>query len=120
MNELKPCPFCGGEATMQSGQYAHYVGCENCDAWTHISGTSEKAAAAWNRRDDGWARVEDGLPEPNTMVYVWVNGAPSYGWRQVEKNDAWWNTYNYIGSGAKDTSGVTHWRPLPPPPDEAT
>lgn len=53
MNNLKPCPFCGGEAEIMvdelAGKYLPY--CETCDGmierWFN---TEEEAAAAWNRR----------------------------------------------------------------------
>ena len=77
MNKLKPCPFCGGEATLiqKSSNYrtepvvirnTFVVGCEFCDIYTpefqsaiyqtsngevHINSTgAEEAAEVWNRR----------------------------------------------------------------------
>jgi Lar family restriction alleviation protein len=61
--QLKPCPFCGGEAMSdtweyESGQYEAGVMCESCPAdvsirvsW-HSDGAKElrSAIAAWNRR----------------------------------------------------------------------
>lgn len=66
MSELKPCPFCGGEATISSvpegtwdkfiphcksvGCLAFYIGFSD----EGLYGTKEKAIEAWNRRvDDG-------------------------------------------------------------------
>lgn len=61
-NELKPCPFCGGEA-----EYAHlkkrysrllgiyypqYIRCQVCSATSPVKVTSESARIAWNRRCD--------------------------------------------------------------------
>jgi Lar family restriction alleviation protein len=52
MTELKPCPFCGGEAKLIS-EYAnaHYVECKNCWAsvWRSCP-THEEAIEVWNRR----------------------------------------------------------------------
>ena len=49
--ELKPCPFCGGEAelfgTTESGIF--YVECLNCDVNGNFD-MPEEAIAAWNRR----------------------------------------------------------------------
>lgn len=49
--QLKPCPFCGGEATIWSyGNDVHEVTCNACDA---ASGTHEGklvAVSAWNNR----------------------------------------------------------------------
>ena len=49
--ELKPCPFCGGEARRYFGNWdMHGVVCGKCGA--KIYGYAIKAAAtrAWNRR----------------------------------------------------------------------
>lgn len=73
MSELKPCPFCGGEATYSTGSLYHKwtvsVRCRECGARTvaepfgnngtlayeQISGDGkeaarEKVAERWNRR----------------------------------------------------------------------
>lgn len=57
--ELKPCPFCGGPASLfcveqPSGELTYEVDCENdgCEvsACTMLYPTREEAAAVWNRR----------------------------------------------------------------------
>ena len=69
--ELKPCPFCGGEARATIAPFAGvaFVECKRCSAmmgryhkggktdhdgfWTHFA-SKEEAIEAWNRRvDDG-------------------------------------------------------------------
>lgn len=65
MTELKPCPFCGGEAQIRMvGDLKHLLmyGCENkscfktplrgCDARS----TEREARKVWNRRVDEWNR----------------------------------------------------------------
>ncbi len=52
--ELKPCPFCGGEATHSVGKKGdgsdwHYVECIVC-------GGMAESPAAWNRRADALAQ----------------------------------------------------------------
>ncbi len=58
--ELLPCPFCGGEASVQgvktclTAKYEYYPRCriENCpgnNGWISF-GTNTEAVAAWNRR----------------------------------------------------------------------
>jgi hypothetical protein len=48
-NELKPCPFCGGEARL-IGHSPYSITCCKCRATTVICDTPEKAINEWNRR----------------------------------------------------------------------
>ena len=64
MNDLKPCPFCGGKAKIVTGMSASfpkrptaYIGCEICRASTRIVLDLEwdgsfiwKAIELWNER----------------------------------------------------------------------
>ena len=59
MNKLKPCPFCGGEATLIDDGFGRYfVECSMSDGickviprtWSYD--TKEEAIEAWNRRAD--------------------------------------------------------------------
>ena len=53
MEELKRCPFCGGEAKMFFvGRIGHLVQCEKCKNMTPWKDTEGEAIAAWNRRVD--------------------------------------------------------------------
>lgn len=52
MEELKPCPFCGGEAVRKCifpNRY-FFVECKNCHVSLPFKGTKEEAIEAWNRR----------------------------------------------------------------------
>lgn len=55
-NELKPCPFCGGEVTVDYNSYTkvYSIGCGNagcaCNVGTLPCKTAEKAIEIWNRR----------------------------------------------------------------------
>lgn len=56
--ELKPCPFCGGEAQMDANKY-NSVKPDDYDAYCDhcmvgfTRETPEKAAVAWNNRNIG-------------------------------------------------------------------
>lgn len=55
IDELKPCPFCGGDAEIYDFKDGRYlVECSNtsCDVYpcTSIHYDKEDAIAAWNRR----------------------------------------------------------------------
>lgn len=53
MEQLKPCPFCGGEAKIMKMGYPHWVYCLQCGAKVHGGTTSEKdSIKAWNRRTE--------------------------------------------------------------------
>ena len=74
MGELKPCPFCGGEADEYEGDYGNGVYCMNCGAMVgepiHLEFrvtervTYEQAIEAWNTR---YERTCKNLAEPDEM-----------------------------------------------------
>ena len=49
--ELKPCPFCGGEAEIQGEDY-FWSECKYCSAETMGNWDVAEAIEAWNRRVD--------------------------------------------------------------------
>lgn len=57
MADLKPCPFCGGEAHLRqdaSHSKAWFIGCntEDCFGEIHWAQTKAEAITAWNTRAD--------------------------------------------------------------------
>ena len=53
MKELKPCPFCGGEAEIEmdeSWYWNYHVFCQECKIGTDYYETADEARQAWNRR----------------------------------------------------------------------
>ena len=49
--KLKPCPFCGGEASMYIAyDDGYYVCCDECGCGLPVYNTEEEAIEAWNRR----------------------------------------------------------------------
>lgn len=64
MTELKPCPFCGGEAEITEYHLSYEVECSACEAtlatsFSIYADDDEKSSVrnelvkAWNRRDGG-------------------------------------------------------------------
>lgn len=50
MSDLKPCPFCGGEATVRSSGYLYRAVCDTCGSEGSYATKDIKAAKAWNTR----------------------------------------------------------------------
>lgn len=49
--ELKPCPFCGGEASVDVGDFGGMVcSCEKCFSQGKECETEAEAIKEWNRR----------------------------------------------------------------------
>lgn len=64
--ELKPCPFCGGEAYLDDDGWFQVI-CENCRACVRLENNRSDAVAAWNRRvlDDAVKQILQQLSEAN-------------------------------------------------------
>ena len=52
MNELNPCPFCGGKAYLRTVMSINFAECEVCYADGPREASKEKAADSWNRRTE--------------------------------------------------------------------
>ena len=62
MSNLKPCPFCGGEATFRKFKgkkrlfevraIAYYVQCDSCGISTGVEFEGDIPVRKWNRRTD--------------------------------------------------------------------
>lgn len=56
-SEIKPCPFCGGEAAVECSGGAFAIVCRSCGCRTATrtkgwKPSYEEAAEAWNRRSN--------------------------------------------------------------------
>ncbi|MDX1473345.1 MAG: Lar family restriction alleviation protein [Reinekea sp.] len=49
-DELKPCPFCGGEAGFEYDSGMVYIECDDCFATTGLFMSQDIAAKKWNTR----------------------------------------------------------------------
>ena len=52
MDELKPCPFCGGKANAFICGRIFVVECESCGTSSDGFDSKKEAVEAWNRRAD--------------------------------------------------------------------
>lgn len=50
--ELKPCPFCGGEAQVLNVVHHYMVCCTKCYGMVGLFDKERSAIKAWNRRSD--------------------------------------------------------------------
>lgn len=51
MEELKPCPFCGGrEIIIKRGKYVWWCKCKHCGTESGVRVKKREAIEAWNRR----------------------------------------------------------------------
>lgn len=66
---------------------------------------------------DGWTRVEDGLPEPSTFVQIYCSDNEC---QYTAIWDARHGVWEYAGPGivTRVHHEITHWRPLPPAPED--
>jgi len=55
MNELKPCPFCGGEVEIYEAQeliYPYTIECQECTCHMGRYSDRDEIIETWNRRVD--------------------------------------------------------------------
>lgn len=65
-DELKPCPFCGGEAMLFDAVGEMWASCKTCLASSRMHSDPIKAAAAWNARAECTCRFS--LEEDREML----------------------------------------------------
>ena len=100
MSELKPCPFCGGEAYMETHRFNNLpdtfsVRCKHCKVQTYsFYNTEQEALNAWNRRADTPHKCGDCEDFHVCEEYVdpsetfpEVGGCPAFIAKKEESND---------------------------------
>ena len=72
IEELKPCPFCGGDAEITKWHEGYFVECkkQRCGGTIGAYKTEEEAIEAWNTRAERTCKAEqdydtmdDGIPD---------------------------------------------------------
>lgn len=75
MSDLKPCPFCGGEAEIERYTIKPYVACMKCGcSMPDRHQTAEQAIAAWNSRAD-YHGYEQAAIEAWEIIKAWNSRA---------------------------------------------
>ena len=80
---------------------------------------SEAARGYWDRQ--GWVRVEDGLPKEGGRYWCYCISVGELGVSGFQWNCAYnpnTKTFHDFAYSFKDGEWVTHWRPLPAPPNQ--
>ena len=117
-NELKPCPFCGGEAITGSQELGDChigiyfgVGCETTDCFAEFDigecwyDTEQEAIIAWNTRASSWIAVADRLPPVDADIIATDGDCTEVGF------------FSAAGTGWCDFwFAPTHWMLLPEVP----
>lgn len=108
----KDAPYLSEEAQALSdaGRETHFLG--------DVVGMLEKG----DRKQSEWISVEDRLPESQVMVigYTPCDGYMFVGFYQKVDSPylkSYWNVITAMRSTRKMTKKVTHWMPLPEPPE---
>ncbi|AUR95339.1 protein of unknown function DUF551 [Vibrio phage 1.205.O._10N.222.51.A7] len=133
MSNLKPCPFCNGEARISTewdtdgfGNF-HSVKCGKCGAESkqHFASSGNdcpqhyaEVREDWNQRASGWISVEDKLPEKEGK-YLCAFSDGTIETYDFEKLDDGRYGITDVGMGFEATNKwhVTHWMPLPNNPE---
>lgn len=127
---LKPCPFCGGQATIQAFHHyptQYWAQCaDNPPCSVEVGGflSEAEAIAAWNRRADGWISVAERLPEVSheNPRYRCLVSAAGYVSEKVYVMNVYAKTTRGQAPRWEEPNGKLaynepeFWQPLPPPP----
>ncbi len=118
MNNLKPCPFCGGIAELKAPGYEHYspcwCKCTRCGAEGPTKSSELEAEKGWNERaqKDKWISSKDRIPDKDEEVILF------YEWTGRFSG----NKYQEVGFGTIADLGqecfVIAWMPIPEPPND--
>ena len=115
--DLKPCPFCGGEAQLiKLTDIDVKVSCISNSGWCDAEVQREDADTcieAWNTRTHGWQPIET-APKDGTGFIAY---SPTHG---IKTPVSWNKDYRRFDKNGYSSlkNDWTHWMPLPNPPEE--
>lgn len=102
--ELKPCPFCGGEAVYHEGDETvwDFIFCSECDFIIHADEVyaGDKLKREWNRRPSLWISVDKETPKLGETVFIAIGDLPEYDIGVL--TDSGWITMNHSLSSSKN------------------
>lgn len=123
--EIKPCPFCGGDAGYQPGhtiEFRDSIWCIRCDFGMFDPDEQGSVITAWNRRAPvgAWQPIETAPTDVPHIRGLWVYRAKT-GERLYWQTDAGVVEHGDFILSDGDGSGwmasdYTHWMPLSEPP----
>lgn len=122
MTELKPCPFCGGEAYIAHRRderfWNYYCGCVDCGVETLGHDRKKEAIEAWNHRPSPW---HTGEPTRTDCLYLvlWYNTEEKAYQHSVlnwhDRLHCWYDEETpYCLWGDEDRAEVVAWMPFKP------
>ena len=128
--ELKPCPFCEGAAGLHNNtaKSAYWVECSepNCGFYSRNTVSPRVSIEVWNTRPtevalraelaelreaNRWIPVEERLPEAGVKAIATDGDHVDMALYDYNNEWDWWVP---IGNADEE---ITHWRPLPAPPE---
>lgn len=116
MQELKRCPFCGGESVLLNSSreipeesVVFWVYCKNCSATSMTYDKREEAIECWNTRTPGWIPVEERRPEEEYCTVLCVTDKNYYCVAVYNEK------YGFRTGDINVEGAIIAWRPLPDP-----
>ena len=97
-----------------SDEYFNLYTCYGDRADLNCSGAVDEAIDIVKEHTD-WNNVDDALPNENEIVLVYKQGFGEMGLAKYSANVFWAFDLNTNKHHFKSMSGVTHYKPLPPP-----
>lgn len=126
--ELKACPFCGGKAELRNYVVDASVHCTTCFAViTRIHARDvdtgvDDSVSVWNTRAPQWRPIESLVSDEPVMTWHDFGGinqntaSPHYGKKGYSRIQQRFGG-RLFPSEACETGFVSHWQPLPVPPE---